>query len=503
LTTGEPYKELVVGLVGPVGSSITRITETLEDAFDRVDYSHHIIHLSQHFSEFPNIAVPELGASLFERTCQLMDAGDELRERFGPDAVAVLAVAAIREIRGKVNVPRLQSLRTAYIIRSLKRPEEVQLLRRVYGANFILIGAHLARERRLTHLAQQIATSIHRFADQDFTDQAAQLIQRDETDPLTPHGQNVRDAFPEADVFFDMARDGQLPSQVQRFIDLVLGHPYHTPSRDEYGMFLAHAARLRSAALSRQVGAAIATSDGEILSVGTNEVPKAGGGQYWPETPDERRDYVLKIDSSDEMKQGVLVDLLKHLKDAGWLSEEFSKKDPTDWIAAIMEEHPQVWQESHVANLIEFGRIVHAEMAAITNAARLGLPLGGSTLYTTTFPCHDCAKHIIAAGITRVVFVDPYPKSLVGKLFEDSIFVDPDIQTENKVSFQHFTGVAPRAYQVLFEALIRKDALGKTIKLDMASSNPKAQEVFENVWWNEEDVMKRFNQFNQGQLKFQ
>ncbi|MDN3612645.1 hypothetical protein QWZ16_23945 [Vibrio ostreicida] len=26
------------------------------------------------------------------------------------------------------------------------------------------------------------------------------------------------------------------------------------------------------------------------------------------------------------------------------------------------------------------------------------------------FPCHNCAKHIVASGIKRVVYVEPYPK---------------------------------------------------------------------------------------------
>ena len=62
-------------------------------------------------------------------------------------------------------------------------------------------------------------------------------------------------------------------------------------------------------------------------------------------------------------------------------------------------------------DLIEFSRTVHAEMAAIVDAARRGVSVQDCNLYTTTFPCHECAKHIVAAGIRRVVYIEPYPKS--------------------------------------------------------------------------------------------
>ena len=45
----------------------------------------------------------------------------------------------------------------------------------------------------------------------------------------------------------------------------------------------------------------------------------------------------------------------------------------------------------------------HAEANAIVNAARVGTPLFGSTLVVTHFPCMDCARAIVQAGIVRVI----------------------------------------------------------------------------------------------------
>ena len=49
----------------------------------------------------------------------------------------------------------------------------------------------------------------------------------------------------------------------------------------------------------------------------------------------------------------------------------------------------------------------HAELNAITNAARVGVPLEGCTIYVTHPPCMDCARAIVQAGIKRVVTVRP------------------------------------------------------------------------------------------------
>lgn len=52
--------------------------------------------------------------------------------------------------------------------------------------------------------------------------------------------------------------------------------------------------------------------------------------------------------------------------------------------------------------------VLHAEANAITKVARSNNSSDGSTLYVTASPCVECAKLIIQAGITRVVFNDLY-----------------------------------------------------------------------------------------------
>lgn len=52
--------------------------------------------------------------------------------------------------------------------------------------------------------------------------------------------------------------------------------------------------------------------------------------------------------------------------------------------------------------------VLHAEANAITKVAKSGNSSLGATLYVTASPCAECAKLIIQAGISRVVYRDAY-----------------------------------------------------------------------------------------------
>ena len=144
-------------------------------------------------------------------------------------------------------------------------------------------------------------------------------------------------------------------------------------------------------------------------------------------------------------------------------------------------------------DLTEFGRAVHAEMEAITCCARNGASARFATLFTTTFPCHNCAKHIVAAGIRKVVYVEPYPKSMALDLHDDAIELEsPEDQLEQvfgppspftvfeKVCFRPFVGVGARRYVDLFSKKLstgkpieRKDKAGKAAGWTSHSGSPR------------------------------
>ena len=52
--------------------------------------------------------------------------------------------------------------------------------------------------------------------------------------------------------------------------------------------------------------------------------------------------------------------------------------------------------------------VLHAEANAITKIARSSNNSDGATLYVTAAPCIECAKLIIQAGISRVIYSEEY-----------------------------------------------------------------------------------------------
>ncbi|MBS1717854.1 MAG: dCMP deaminase family protein [Armatimonadetes bacterium] len=65
-------------------------------------------------------------------------------------------------------------------------------------------------------------------------------------------------------------------------------------------------------------------------------------------------------------------------------------------------------------------RSLHAEQNAILQAAKFGVSCAGATMYVTCQPCNTCAKMIINAGITRVIYEGEYPDEFSKELFRDA-----------------------------------------------------------------------------------
>lgn len=478
--------EIFIGLVGAVGTDLRSIAHHLKDELHRVGYKADIIRLSDlmldtdRFAELRGLSEgPE-----DERINRLMDAGDEFRgaAKRG-DAVALLAIGNVGSIReGLTGSGEIPARRHAYIFHSLKHPDEVTTLRNVYGQAFFVLCAYSPRETRALSLADRISRSRREYSAEAHRSTSEALIEKDEQEMGNPLGQNVRETFPEGDVFIDCTEIQRAREQITRFIELLFSNPYVTPTIDEYGLFHAKAAALRSADLSRQVGAVIMTDDGEIIAAGCNEVPRAGGGAVWEgrlgDKDKDYRDFRIGHDSTARMKQEIMAEIFAQLKDEGWLASELKNMTADQLAVKALYEGKTPLKGARAANILEFGRMVHAEMFAISEAARRGLSVVGATLYCTTFPCHMCARHIIATGLREVVYIEPYPKSMAKELYKKSIRVDYDTEADSDaVVFRPFVGIAPRRYIDLFEMIKRKDERGHTIEWKPEISYPKISQI--------------------------
>ena len=70
--------------------------------------------------------------------------------------------------------------------------------------------------------------------------------------------------------------------------------------------------------------------------------------------------------------------------------------------------------------------VAHGEVEALLMYARNTMPGKNGTMYVTTFPCHNRAKHLIAAGIKKVTCIEPYPKSKALEFYTNEITEDPN-----------------------------------------------------------------------------
>jgi deoxycytidylate deaminase len=435
-------------------------------------------------AQFPEMSFPEIDEGVNEgrqkllRARQLQDLGDSLREQHGGFAVASLSISEIMRLRGD---KATGTTKIAFLIDSIKHEKEIELYREVYGQSFRLIGVHCDRSMRESRLiGANITDAKYRGAR---AEDVLAFMDRDEKDGDNLRGQRVRDAFYLADYFIDnnaaASKGANLTSDLRRFVDLVLGVGLVRPTIHEKAINHAHAAALQSACLSRQVGAVLVSKDGEVVATGTNEAPKFGGGVYSEGSSPDHRCFKWEWDPETEKFKGCHNDRKKaQLRGVigRWLADSLaeklaeaahpipqqgidtanaSRKFAIPRIRDFLERSSDIWQEMPgIKDLIEYSRAIHAEMDALLSAARSGTSTAGGTLYCTTYPCHNCARHLVAAGVHKVFYVEPYVKSLATELHSDSIANEQPSKSSTgsgpRMTIVPFTGVGWRMYEDCF-----------------------------------------------------
>ena len=78
-------------------------------------------------------------------------------------------------------------------------------------------------------------------------------------------------------------------------------------------------------------------------------------------------------------------------------------------------------------HLLEEGhcvRTVHAEMNALLQCARHGRATDGATIYVTHYPCLNCMKSILQAGIKRIVYLNDYRNNPISAKLASEAGVD-------------------------------------------------------------------------------
>jgi len=195
--------ELAFGLVGPLGTDTSLVEDRLKHALAVVGYTTETLRLSRLMREIPKEPWSLLADGSRDHEIRShISAGNELRRVLGRnDALALLGLGALREYREKSGGDANRQLPAfAAIFRSLKRPEEIETLRRIYGPAFFVIAAHSPRNRRVKDLAKNIAEGHFDNHAEKYQATAETLVAVDESEADDEAGKDVRKAFSLADV---------------------------------------------------------------------------------------------------------------------------------------------------------------------------------------------------------------------------------------------------------------------------------------------------------------
>jgi deoxycytidylate deaminase len=195
-----------------------------------------------------------------------------------------------------------------------------------------------------------------------------------------------------------------------------------SPSPSEAHMAAAYAQSHISQCLKRHVGAVIVSNEGLPLSMGFNENPvgmkscRSGLGYCFKDDDMNRKLEAMRNFFCPECGKGI---------------QQISSPFECQHCKANLRS------KLFPSRNMELCTAIHAEERAIRSLG--GRSAEAGTLYTTTFPCFQCARYIVDAKIARVEYVEAYPIKESRKFLE-----------ENKVEVVPFEGFKARAFNIIF-----------------------------------------------------
>lgn len=415
----------IIGFTGALGSGCSFISRLLQEHYPFAYCS-----LTQPIRDY--IAANKLPDSPEQK----QDVGNQLRKEKGLDHLVVAVLNSMEAELGRKGVAKPQGL----LVDGIRNTAEAMALRQ--WPHFYLFAVQAEYETRKRRLR---STGIIK------DDEAFASLDHRDSEELLPNGQQVKKCNYLSDVILindedfsrsaDRRRKRHVDNIYQRYIEPILrmakGNPYveHYPNSQEALMTAAYVESKRSSCLKRKVGAVIASPEGEIIAAGHNDVPE--GSKPCLDEPSYlwcARD-VLQEKWGARMKHcpncGKEIVLNTKCPNCGAPIGVFSKRCPKCRQDPMLETFKcacgcSVFGEfvpgktPDAGKLLDVCRSVHAEENAILSLSRNGVRLPkGCTLYTTTFPCNLCANKIVMAGISKVVYAEPYITKEAKKILED------------------------------------------------------------------------------------
>jgi len=335
----------------------------------------------------------------------------------------------IEKVRAKIDQARVGN--KDIVIDGFRNFQEVQEIRRIYPL-FFLVAIYAEKDERWKRVRDDYNGRYNEFETDD---------RRDRNEDFD-WGQSVQKCVDDADyVYFNnehlvISQQGKelpktqeiertLTEQADDFVKLMKGEKNpRLPMPEEVQIAAAYVQSNSSTCEKRHVGAVITREqDGQEfpISMGFNENPgrvntcSKQGACYKDE------DMISKLGALKKI----------HCIFCGKKHDTIKKP----WVCCECGASFKEWL--HRNRNMELCMAIHAEERAILSLN--GRSAEDSTLYVTTFPCFQCARLIIDAGIKRIVYVEAYPTPETAKFLKEA-----------NIDVQPFSGFTARSFFRVF-----------------------------------------------------
>lgn len=415
---GYSRPNLVIGLTGPFGSGCTTMRAILEQEF-----------------QFRSFKVSDDIRAEVEALGKAVPKGDpgwrRVLQEYGDQGREDDAGYWVKKVVKRIDDAGLRE--EPIVIDGLRNCQEVEEIRRVFP-RFYFVAICAPKDERWNRVREDYKGNSHEFEEDDRRDQNEDFA----------WGQSVQKCVDDADyVYYNSERlvvnlsgreepdttkiERKFKSTAEDFVPVMIGEKQHRdPKVEEIQIAAAYAQSHCSTCLKRHVGAVITVSRGGLefpVSMGYNENPprvrtcKSESACYKDE------DMISKLRA-----RGKSIYCPKCGKRHTELHEP--------WNCMKCGTSLKAWL--HPNRNMELCTAIHAEERAILSLGDRSAE--GGTLYVTTFPCFQCARLILDAGIKNIVYVEAYPVK------ETEIF----LKSNGIEGIRPFSGFTARAFFRVF-----------------------------------------------------
>jgi deoxycytidylate deaminase len=378
----------IIGLTGSFGSGCSTLCCAIKELAQNSDLKVRDRKISEEIRE----EAGKGGKSNPDRPT-MQDIGNEFREKHSSGYWA-------KRVLSKIATDGANLL----IVDGIRNLGEVEELRKY--RLFFLIAVDCSTENRWERLKDDVYKGNKGAFEND---------DRRDKDEGLPHGQQVLRCVEEADIVF--INEEQFPTKPKiqdeiksRFEDhflLIIGKRPRMPNLHETMMAVASNLALQSRCVKRRVGAVLCSKSGFIVSAAYNAVPYPGKSCH-----DEFRMCYRELYRNTLKKK--LVASFDHCPKCRYKLEAQQTADDLNCPGCktnLGDLLPPI-------KALDKCKSLHAEEVVALRTAEF--QVNGSTLYTTTFPCLQCAKRLCHVGIKSIFYIDPYPEEEAIKLLEEA-----------------------------------------------------------------------------------